>query len=578
MAVYQISRIQIRRGQANVGTGIPQLASGEMAWAVDTQELYIGNGSVAEGAPAVGNTRLLTLNDLSAEGNLLELTQYSYAAASTVPINTGPSPSLPVYRTIQARLDDQVTSSDFGTAGDGVTDDTAALQRAINQLFLNSYNYAYGTSANATQFRTTLYIPSGIYLITSTIYIPSYTTIVGAGRDKVIFNYQPAAGVTTPAFQFVNDTSTASAPSSLSSTQYSNQPRYIKLEGMTINTINGVNAALQLDAVRSSHFQNIKITGNTSGSTVYNTTNIGIIMNAFSSVVTCEENYFQHCMIVSTTTAVYAQQDILNNTFSDCFIQDAQQGFVLGKGSLGGSTVGQQFGPRQTHIVNVKFLNIKQHGVYLERGEYNSVENSKMSNVGNNNAGNGYAQYPQIYYKTINNSVQNLQSDRGDSLTQTTNTLYAPEVGGNATYQSFGLRQLIIGQVSQPLFLFRVPVSTDQYGVPVGSIGYAIDYVYKSTVNSFTRTGQILISADIDHPGYGLQVSDEYNYAGSDASNTNAQLLTFTAGFLDIVGSVYTGAPGQVPYSIAVYYTNTFSNDAGRMNFSYTAKPYYLAT
>ena len=44
MAVVQISRIQIRRGQKNLGSGLPQLASGEFGWAVDTQELYIGNG------------------------------------------------------------------------------------------------------------------------------------------------------------------------------------------------------------------------------------------------------------------------------------------------------------------------------------------------------------------------------------------------------------------------------------------------------------------------------------------------------------------------------------------------------
>jgi len=37
MAVVQISRIQVRRGQKNTGTGLPQLASGELAWAVDTQ-------------------------------------------------------------------------------------------------------------------------------------------------------------------------------------------------------------------------------------------------------------------------------------------------------------------------------------------------------------------------------------------------------------------------------------------------------------------------------------------------------------------------------------------------------------
>ena len=63
MAVVQISRIQIRRGQKNQGEGIPQLASGELAWAIDSQELYIGNGSVIEGAPAVGNTKILTQSD-----------------------------------------------------------------------------------------------------------------------------------------------------------------------------------------------------------------------------------------------------------------------------------------------------------------------------------------------------------------------------------------------------------------------------------------------------------------------------------------------------------------------------------
>ena len=78
MAVVQISRIQVRRGKANSGTGIPQLASGELAWALDTQELYIGNGAVAEGSPAVGNTKVLTELDLSANGNVLNLIQHIY--------------------------------------------------------------------------------------------------------------------------------------------------------------------------------------------------------------------------------------------------------------------------------------------------------------------------------------------------------------------------------------------------------------------------------------------------------------------------------------------------------------------
>ena len=61
MAVVQISRIQVRRGKKGVDN-LPQLASGELGWAIDTQEFYVGNGSVSEGAPAVGNTKVLTEN------------------------------------------------------------------------------------------------------------------------------------------------------------------------------------------------------------------------------------------------------------------------------------------------------------------------------------------------------------------------------------------------------------------------------------------------------------------------------------------------------------------------------------
>jgi hypothetical protein len=76
MAVVQISKIQVRRGQKNSGIGVPQLSSAEFAWAVDSQELFIGNGSVAEGAPAVGNTKILTEHD-----NILELaSSYRFAA------------------------------------------------------------------------------------------------------------------------------------------------------------------------------------------------------------------------------------------------------------------------------------------------------------------------------------------------------------------------------------------------------------------------------------------------------------------------------------------------------------------
>jgi hypothetical protein len=570
MAVFQIARIQVRRGQANQGTGIPQLASGEIAWAIDSQELYIGNGSVAEGAPAVGNTRILSLNDLKAEGNLLAIAQYSYKQGDST-ITTGDSSANPVFRPVQDRLDDQVTSNDFGLVGDGVVDDTASLQNAIDQLFLNPNHYAY-TSVNT---RVTLVLQPGNYKITDTIYIPSYATIVGSGIDKTIIYFNPQSPNISSAFKFINDTSTIADRKTLSGIQYTNQPRNITIKDLTINMPLGTNTGMQLDAVRSSNFENMSIVGNTINQTIYSTNSFGISMNALSSIVTCQDNKFKNIQLLSVTTAIYAKQDILNNVFTDCMITDAIQGFNFGTGA-DGSSVGQQYGPRQTLILNTKFYKVKHQGIYLERGSYNSVVNCKFYDVGNNNAGNAFAAYPQVFFKPTNNSVESNQSDRGDDLSVTNlTTPYVPVFAGNVTYKSFGIRQLSLSSVSSPILAFRLPISTNAVGTPSGSICYTVDYLYKSTasIGRFTRKGMLEISADVDQNH--IELSDTYEFAGIDTNNQVSPLLSFSSKFLDASGNEYTGAFGQVLSNVAVYYNNKLSNDVGRFNYSFLVTSYY---
>lgn len=180
MAVVQISRIQLRRGRKNTGTGLPQLASGELAWAIDTQELYIGNGAVSEGAPAVGNTKILTEND-----SILDLAEsYQYKESDST-IQTGPDASNPVRRTMQQRLDEgSVNGKSYGiepaaTEAEATSDHTATLQNAVFNLYLNS------DERNAV----TLELDPGYYRLTGTVYLPSNVKIKGAGKDttKLIF-------------------------------------------------------------------------------------------------------------------------------------------------------------------------------------------------------------------------------------------------------------------------------------------------------------------------------------------------------------------------------------------------------
>lgn len=410
MAVVQISRIQVRRGKSLDGTGLPQLASGELAWSLDTQELYIGNGSVAEGSPAVGNTKILTQRDLTSQGNILNLINHTYKV-NDPGIQTGPTINSPTSRPIQDRFDDRVSVADFGAVGDGIIDDTDALQRAINQLYLNPTTQAYTDISDGVQTRTRLMLEPGIYKITETLYIPSYATLIGAGSNKTIISYTG----TSAAIQFVNDTSTIGNPSTIGSTQGNTQPRYIELTGLTVKQNTNGEIGLKLDAVRNSLFNDIEVKGN--WGKVINSNSKGIELNSVSALITCSDNIFSKVTVTGFTTAIYAKQDIRNNSFENCIVYDVNQGFVLGDGA-DGTTVGQQYGPRETSITRCKFEDINRHAVYVDRGVGTTTRDCKLINVGNNGAGVYYPEYPQIYFGRPGNSSQNDQSDRsllGDS-------------------------------------------------------------------------------------------------------------------------------------------------------------------
>ena len=98
--------------------------------------------------------------------NVLATGSYAGANGSTL-IGTIQSGASAVIRTVAAKLNDIVSVKDFGAVGNGVTDDTVAIQAAINACL-----------------GKTIYFPSGRYNITSALVATPSTAVNFIGDSK----------------------------------------------------------------------------------------------------------------------------------------------------------------------------------------------------------------------------------------------------------------------------------------------------------------------------------------------------------------------------------------------------------
>jgi hypothetical protein len=539
MAVVQISRIQLRRGKKLSGEGLPQLASGELAWAIDAQELWIGNGAVGEGAPSVGNTRLLTEVD-----NLLDFGTYIYKDGDSI-IQTGLDTNYPVVRTLQSRMDDMVSAAGYGIVSDTI-DQTTLIQHAIDNLFLEN-------ATTGVKSRVTLVFGPGQYTFSSTIYLPSYVTILGAGVQKTVFNYTG----TGKAFEFINDTSTTTVRKTAVGIEYNLQPKFCSLSEFTLNTTLISATALSMYSVRDSVFTNIELVGNLD---LVTGTSKAIELKAFSSVVTCQRNSFVNVTAKGYINDVYAEQDIFNNLFSDCKFLTSMYGIWFGNFVMNpvkaSRPVGYEFGPRKNIIENCYFDTINREGILITNGFGNRSRSNTFKDVGNNAGGNATNIYNQIKFISEGNSSSQENFDRSDPFDSTADIshgnyglTYKREVSGKIQFTETETRTLpVVYSPTSFSNLFRIPVDA--------SMSLEITYILESTANTQMRRGKLSISYDINTST--VQISDDYDYTGTALGNDN---ITFNA-------SIVSGC-------IMIVYKNTNTNDTtlvpSKFTYSYSA-------
>ena len=541
MAVIQISKIQLRRGREQE-EGIPQLASGELAWAVDTQKLFIGNGAVSEGSPQVGNTRLLTEKD-----NIFELAQdYQYRENDTA-IQTGLTTNYPVLRTLQQRLDEKVTNEEYGIYPNGL-DQAATIQNAIDNLFLNP---AYITRNN---LRVTLEFLPGTYLISTTIFLPSNVTIVGAGIDKTVFQF---TGLSQPVFRFVNDSSTKTVRSTIASTTYINQPKNILLKGFTVTTGDPSVNGFKIDAVRDSIFEDIRIDGSygDSGSNQSR----GLDISALSSVVTTQRNQFVRMKFDGMKFSVHSKYDIRDNVFSNCEFINGYNGVLFGL-DANLSSDGEEYGPRNNIIAGCMFTNIDRQGIFVVNGYGNRSVTNNFINVGNDGGGNQNNETAIIRFDTNGNSSSDDIFDRRIMPYDTLNDLssnnfnrdYVAEVQGKVHQEINSTNRVDLISSNIPIQFMRFPVDTDA--------SIEISYLMKSTKTTApqynqVRKGKIHLVVDylnIDLVQQHVRLVDEYEFVGEEFDDDN---IIFTA-------SINGG-------DVFVSYVNYNGSDTSMFEYSY---------
>lgn len=482
MAVVQISKIQVRRGLKNSGIGVPQLSSAEMAWAIDSQELFIGNGSVSEGAPYVGNTKVLTEHD-----NILELAgSYQFAAQD-------PAIAYSVPRSLQTKLDEiEVSVIDFGAVGDGSTSNNVAFANALDDLFIR----------NAGVYRKVLKVPNGHYLFTSDLKIPSGTIIRGETQKGAVLE-----------FGANNITFITSTGLELADFDSTNRPRDVEIGNLTINRSTG---QFVLTGVKDTVIDGVIFQGEyQAGESVSSLTarDAAVFWQNLTDKPKTTGIKFKDCVFNDQALSVKCSQDDEADTaviFQGCHF------FINDVGVYVEGTTGQI---SNWSFESCKFEEIYKQAFYSTAGRgflFTECDFTDCGNASGNSASPDTAATEIVYFEDFkDNRLVECTSDRHQSysITSSETRKAYPEVV-NAGVVKFVDRQyadIRLSVAQTPLAVFS-------------ALTKFINIEYTLKLNTHTRNGRLTITVDEDNTN--VAITDEFQYSSSLISSSGGTLMT----------------------------------------------------
>ena len=372
MAIVQVSRITNRKGLAD---NLPQLAGAEFGWVIDQRKLYIGNGTIAEGAPAIGNTEILTQYS-----DILNLsTSYTYKGEHAgYTVQTGPTSSDPVTQTLQAKLDNFASVLDFGATGDGVTDDTNAINRALFQLFCVQTN---------TTIRRSLYFPGGTYRITNSINVPPFAMLYGDGPGSSILQMDVSSDSSFGAYSMRTADSLQQTGVNIGSNS-ATAPRDITIEGLSFDSKESTDIML-IDRAEGVSINNVNFKSLTSAPANASDNIAGIRFDS-TAANTCKQIEINNCNFSFLSYGINTDENIQGVTVQNSQFINLYQGILLGTGTPDNG------GPEGVRIVQNLFDEVAKQGISIGAVGLNVSAYNTFLDVGNDYLGAGNAASPIV--------------------------------------------------------------------------------------------------------------------------------------------------------------------------------------
>ena len=528
MAIVQVSRITNRKGLTE---NLPQLAGAELGWAIDSRRLFIGNGTLQEGAPIIGNTEILTeFSDITA------LSEYTYQdIAVGYAAQTGPTSSDPVVRSVQAKLDDFASVRDFGAVGDGVADDTGAINRALFQLYCRESN---------SQVRRALYFPAGTYRVTSSVIIPTYAKLVGEGADCTIISLDTAVDVSSLTAYVARFGDSLQQTGVNIGDNGAIAPRNIEISSMTFQTGPITDVFLIEDATQC-YFDSVNFRGPYSVTYIQNNDSLvaadniaGVRFDSSPSNI-CNQITFDKCRFSGLTYGISTDQNAESVTVSNGNFNTLYQGIVL-------ENAGSTAGPTGFRAVGNMFDNIWREGIIYNDVQFNVSAYNVFYNVGNEFgitalspvitfATDTAASVSDLFQRSeADNNIFKRVSVTGSQSTQASDISQAPgvEIQLGKYSRQIG-RSFVLADGATDTNIFTVSA--------LNSRAWKMDYYLLRGLNS--RTGTMTVTTD----GTTVSYTDDYESTG-DLGVTLAPVIS--AG------------------SVTVRYTTTSASSTATFNYS----------